>query len=233
MTAASAFCGPSAAYLLTDAASFDASGTIVGLRSKVLASDRLYIAAAMSGDRCISVIDRPDGEECYSPANDAAHLLTQARTQGEFLASIADVVRDCFSVMERAGDGGYFQFVIATWKATVSRAETYVIGSPGHTFPPSLPPFTLAGADPIIMPAVSRALWPSAEPTRSEALAIIREQRRTPFDDGTYRVGGSAELTTVDSSGVRTETICRWSDRIGRKVSPRAGLLRRLTANLH
>lgn len=222
MTAANAFCGPTAAYLLTDGASFDRSGAIRSIGSKAVVSEQHRVAAAMSGDECIAVFDGPAGEERFSPVNDVAHLLAQARTQSEFLASIPEVVRDCFAVLERARMRGFFQFIIALWNEAEARPETYVIGSPGHTFP-SLPPFTLAGADPVIMPEIDRSLWPSTEPTRAEALAIIQEQRRTRFPDGAYRVGGFAELATVDASGVRTETICRWPDRIGAKIIPPRG----------
>lgn len=224
MTAASAFCGPTAAYLLSDAGSFDESGKLVEVRSKVIASSPLRIAAVMSGEACIEIIDGLDGEERYSPANDAAKLLIEAADQQEFLTALPDMMRDVHRVMEQRGEG-FFSFHIALWNDLQHRAETYVIGSPGHLFP-ALPAFTLAGANPAVGPPVDRSLWPSAGLTRAQALAIIQEQRRSPWPDGTYRVGGFAELTTVDATGVSSETICRWHDRIGNEVQAQGGLHR-------
>lgn len=218
MTAASAFCGPTAAYLLTDAGSFDASGTIIEIRSKILASDRLRIAAVMAGVDCIAIVETPDGDDRYSPADDVRKLMEDAVDQRGFLAALPDVMRETYAVAEQIGDG-FFQFTIALWNAAAARPETYVIGTPGHTFP-GLPPFALAGANPSVMPPVDRSLWPSPQPTRGEVLAIIEQQRRTPREDGTIHVGGFAELTTVDAAGVHTETIHRWPDRIGHMIDP-------------
>lgn len=174
----------------------------------------------MAGRGCVVFADGPEGLERYSPAHDVRKLLRDASNQHEFLAELPTVMRGAHALTAALGDG-HFQFTVGLWNMVQQRAEAYVIGSPGHTLP-SLPPFQLAGVSESVMPQIDRSLWPAGELCRREALAIVREQRRTPDAGGVFRVAGFAELTTVDATGVRTEIICRWPDRIGKKVDPRA-----------
>ena len=221
MTASSAFCGPSAAYLISDAGTFDERGTVKEFRTKVVASDRLRIAFVMAGRNCI-VFDDDGGR--FSPAEDAQKLLDEAAGQREFLISLPGLMRDLYEVAERAG-GATFQFTIGLWNAVDCQAETYVIGTPGHTFP-DLQPFTLAGVKAIAMPPVDRALWPAGKVTADDARTILEAQRGHRDEGGAVRVGGFGELTTIDTAGVRTELVRSWPDRIGRPIQP-AGLMQR------
>lgn len=211
MTAASAFLGRSAAYLLTDAGSFDDAGRVFGIGSKVIASERLRIAAVLAGRRCDQV---SESGSWYSPAHEVRQLFENAETQAALLAELPSLMRKHAPIV--AEIGGYFQFTIALWHAERQQPEAYVIGSPGHTFK-GLPPFQLGGVNPVVMPPVDRSLWPVGDLTRAEACAIVDAQRRARTD-GAIHVGGFAELTSVDASGIRTEVVRRWRDRVGRKI---------------
>jgi hypothetical protein len=220
VTAASAFVGRSAAFLVSDAGSFLADGTLVSIGSKVIASDRLRIAAVMSGREFI--VENASG--IYSPAHDVGALLERCGSQREFRDHLPPLMRTLYEVTRKVSSG-YFQFAIGLWNAAQRRPEAYVIGTPGHTFP-DLGPFMPAGIGESVMPEVDRSLWPRGdELTRDEALAIIKAQRRHRQADGSIHVAGFAELTTVNEHGVATEELIRWRDRIGRKVGARRRLL--------
>ena len=120
-----------------------------------------------------------------------------AEDQADFLARLPDAMRVYHGFMERSQCNGYFQFMIALWNKATNAPETYVIGSPGHKFE-GLPPFTLAGAE-TVSPKIGR--WPATDGNTANLRDFISEQRRTPWEDGTYRVGGYAELTTVTEHG--------------------------------
>src|SRR4051794_12143812 len=120
MSAVSAFCGPSAAYLITDGAGFDdEDGRVMEIGSKVIASERLRIAVGTVGRACIVITE--DGGR-YSPVNDAAKLLEEATTQRLFLAELPNLVRTLHPITA-AATGGCFQFTVALWNEKERRAE--------------------------------------------------------------------------------------------------------------
>lgn len=216
MTAANAFVGQSAAYLITDAGAFLPDGTIMQIGSKVITSDRLKIAVASAGRGVIYV----DESGIHSPLPALRDLLDQCGTAGEFLGKLPSFL---FSV--ELEPGGYMQCTIALWNSADRQAEAYVIGTPGHTFS-GLAPFTVAGVGAVTMPKLDDSCWPDGKDlTRRGALGIIKAQRRSREPDGSIHVGGFAELTTVSEKGVSIERLLTWPDRVGQKVRPHRGTL--------
>jgi len=60
---------------------------------------------------------------------------------------------------------------------------------------------------------------------RKDGLALLELQRRippAPWHFGHYGVGGKAMLTVIGPSGICTETLKRWHDKIGQPIRPDA-----------
>lgn len=59
---------------------------------------------------------------------------------------------------------------------------------------------------------------------RRDGLALLELQRRmppTPWSFGHYGVGGKAMLTTISPTGVRSQILKRWPDKIGKYIRPK------------
>lgn len=59
---------------------------------------------------------------------------------------------------------------------------------------------------------------------RKDGLALLELQRRIPpqpWHFGFYGVGGKAMLTTISPTGVRSQILKRWPDKIGKPIRPR------------
>lgn len=214
MTACNAFLAHGAAHLLTDTAWFNDRQRVHKFSSKVVTSERLRIAVGETSEGCY-----PYGRSDRSPQAAASRLLEKAGTQKEALDALPAAAEAAFNDLRIAGQDPSFRLLVALWRLDWREPETYLICCPKFRSS-QCRPFTLNRFSNIITPPVPAPPdWTGAD-VRSEAIRLIEAQHFELFDDGTYRVGGSAELTTVDASGIHTETIVRWPDRVGRKIEP-------------
>lgn len=222
MTACNAFLAHGAAHLLTDTAWFDDRQRIHLFASKTAKSERLRIVVGETSDGCY-----PRERKDMSPLAGASCVLKNAATQKEALLALAGAAESAFNKLKASGEDPSFRLLVALWNLDWREPETYLICSPKFRSS-QCRPFTLNRWSNIITPSLPDMPDWNGD-VRSEAIRLIEAQRAEPWEDGgPPRVGGSAELTTVDASGVRTETLCRWPDRVGRKIDPSRGRLREL-----
>lgn len=199
MTACNAFVMGDAAHLATDTAAFEPNGRVRYFRSKVAASERLRMAFAETNDL-----------DAGKPTAVVRAVLEQAESQREACERIPPALRAAYE-----GAPASFRILVAMWDDR--GPQVYHLHSPrpdgGRPF------FWQAGRD-LLQPSIGIIPAPGSDP-RSAATSILHAQRQFRWeDDGNYRVGGTGELTTVDASGIRTETLVRWRDRVGRKIDP-------------
>ena len=217
MTACSMFLGRSSTFLLTDQVATDDDGMVTALLDKLIVSDRLKIAAVISGRNSMMF----DGKLDDPAFDEVSDLFQRASTVDEVRAGLPDAIRRAWQQIEGWKHRlpivlqGYF----ALWSG---RPDAWIIGGPDHRFA-GLEPYTVAPIDAVAQPPVDRALWPpqGRDLTPRIACKLIEQQRRTPSDWGAFTVGGAAELVTVDATGIHRQIIRRWPDRVGRKIDPR------------
>lgn len=219
MTACNLFLGERAAYLIADRGCYMEDGTIIGARCKPLLSPRLRMAITTAGRACAWA----EGDQLRDPLQERlTDLFGAAVDQRAALAALPALFAAAHEELhEQEFEGAFIQGCIGLWADADDKPRGLVIGSPGHDFPGGLGPFELADVSGIASPAVDRSYWPEGEVTRESALRLVLEQRKTPGEDGIFRVGVAADLVTVDTTGVRLEEIHRWPDRIGKKIDPR------------
>lgn len=219
MTACNLFVGSRAAYLLADQAGFTADGRLAALSSKPVLSHRLRFAVTTAGESCCFV---EDGEVADPLRDLLSDLLEIAETQQEALEALPSVARKAHrratELADATSPAPSLQLCAALWSAERRCPEGYVVGSPGRF--ESIPPFTLCKTSGMASPAVDRALWPNGELSPAAARRLIEAQRRTPAADGTFRIGGAAELITVSADGIGAQVVCRWRDRFGERIRP-------------
>ena len=203
MTACNAFVMGNAAYLATDTAWFEpTSGRVRYFKSKVVASERLLMAFAETNDR-----------DSGGPTAVLSAVLGQAESQRDAWERIPPALRSAYE-----GGPSAFRILVAMWDNC--GPQVFHLHSPR---PDEGRPFFWHPGRDLLQPSIGIIPAPSGDP-REAASSILHAQRQFRWDnDGNYRVGGAGELTTVDASGIRTETIVRWPDRIGRKINPCPG----------
>ena len=54
------------------------------------------------------------------------------------------------------------------------------------------------------------------------AEALLEAQRRQPWADGIFNIGGGVDLTTVGPGGLTLETLHTWPDEVGRRIGSSA-----------
>lgn len=127
--------------------------------------------------------------------------------------------------MERAAgplaDGlkPFVQLFIAMWDE--SRGGTaWVLCSEAGTFGAAYQPGTIRQVERVLTPLVPHDLCPDARfDPRKHGVGIAQAMRGYRDEVGIGRVGGRAELTVVDAAGVRTEVLCEWPDKVGKRIA--------------
>ena len=222
MTASSVFVANDAAYLLTDTAvmSPHKSGVLWKLAPRVVQSERLKIAVALTGES--NVFEWEGG--LVSPLGEVGALFEASGNQQEALEAFPHVLENTDRMFSELSNGSCnFRLTIALWSNSGPRG--YFLCSKVNCLP-GVEPFTL-------VPLKAEFVYPSVElqvdPERlatdtSEAVAMIEAQRRKRRPEGScaghFTIGGEGQLTRVDRHGITTETLVRWPDRIGRKIDP-------------
>lgn len=216
MTASNAFVGPDAAYLLTDTAVTAETGNVLTFTRKAVASGPLRVAACIAGEGTVFKLE--DGS-LMSPLGNVEDVFEQSATQEDAFAALpAAIAAGYEAVSSITGGTGKFRVLIAAWWMATREPRVYFAFTAGYG-PAEMKPFALNRLNFMLAPDIPH-IDPSRLRERQQARRLIEAQRRKPWPDGIYRIGGCAELTTVDGDGVRTERLCSWPDRIGRAVSP-------------
>ena len=223
MTASSVFVSNEAAYMLTDTALMRAHepGVVWKLAPKVVQSERLRIAVAISGD---GIMFEYDDGRLASPLGAIHDLFEASATQQEALAAFPGVIEQTDrTLLEMSHGTGSFRLVLALWRE--SGPEGYFASSSGDGLPGVQPSALVRIEEEFVFPSVELQINPNRLASdKSEAVAMIEAQRRHRWTGGScvdhFTIGGEGQLTRVDRHGITTETIVRWHDRIGRKIDP-------------
>lgn len=222
MTASSVFVANDAAYLLTDTAvlSPDGTGAIWKLASKVVQSERLRIAASLSGDA--NVVEYEDGR-LSSPLGAVHELLEASATQQEAMKALPDALEGTDRILlEMTNGSGNFRLTIALWSE--DGPQGFFVCSSGDRLP-GVEPFTLVRVNEFVHPNVPLELDPDRlAADTSEAVAMLEAQRRKRWAEGNasgfFTIGGEGQLTRVDERGITTKALVRWPDSVGKRIEP-------------
>lgn len=141
-------------------------------------------------------------------------MLAAANDEDEALHALPAALEGAFRDLSVMTDGaGSFRIVIAAWIPGADEPRGYVICSPNALLPgaKAFQPLRMLN---FVSPNAKLSLEP--ESIERSATALAQEQRGYRWEGNSCRVGGRAELTTVNVSGVQTITVCDWpEDRVG------------------
>ena len=226
MTACNLIVADRAAYLLTDMATYRADGIVTALKTKVVAHPSLGLAMTATGPAWDSSQDLMKSwmGELHS-ADHASETLPRLVAMLE-ADRCADFQRRGLALDDRAWPPqGVFRIVVALWSESRRRAEGYQFCTDPQFRPQgrvdlTLQPFPRNGRlDHYLSPSFDAAAF---DPER-DGLEMLETQRRDYTDPfrGYHTVGGTAQLTIVDESGVISRPLRQWPDEIGRRIEPR------------
>lgn len=194
MTAVNLWTTPKAACLLTDQACLSGNKLAI-VWSKVVSDQRLQMAIARNGN--VTVLTRSIIYDWFESKRDQAHAM------GE-IGQLLDLIR-----ADAEKNGGHEEpspanLFIALWLADVNKPEAYY-------FDGNLQAVSHAEAPP------SNTLLPT-DLKRPWLIKRIEDQRR----NGRHpcNIGAAAELTVVTATGITSEIIHRWPDRLGEPITP-------------
>lgn len=215
MSAANLFARHDGAWILADGASYDHYGRVIGLNSKVIASEDLRILIGSAG-RFASDYDTETGK-----------WLAEQADQSSALAGAPDLLRMlCNHDAEAQANGAAEtsgpipagqRLIIALWDTGAGIARAFAISSTsdlGRT-----PPFTLRPLKTMFSPPLSADPWPghSFDPVK-DAVALGALQRLVEDENGIHRVGGSFEAWRVYAGGIERRVVCTWPDVVGERL---------------
>ena len=218
MTAVTVVAGEHCAYLLTDGGSYGDDGTILHIHSKIDVCERLSIAVAHSGivSTTFGLKEWMDGQPHQKAVLDG--LPEKLRIEIDEIAAAKDAYPEDFVNFIKTPV--MMHMFVAMWSRDAQEAQAYILASPGHKCGPSYVPYTLRRVNDSVQPGVSSRFQPPLRPSNADwALPVIKQQRRTPDENGHCRVAAFAELVTVGRDRIDREIIHRWRiDRVGRKA---------------
>ena len=194
MTAVNLWTTATAACLLTDQACLSGDKLAVAW-SKVVIDQRLQMAIARNGS--VTVMTRQIIYDWYKSRRD------QADAMGD-IGRLLEIIR-----ADAARNGGHEEpnpanLFIALWLADVNKPDAYYMdGKLVSVFHCEAPPSATT------LPTEIKKPW---------LIKRIEDQRRQ--QQGVCNIGGAAELTVVTATGITSEIIHRWPDRIGEPITP-------------
>lgn len=217
MTAVNLIVRGRAAYLITDRGHFHADGTVLGFSRKAFRSNRLRMAVGYHGVTSVEAIAEVDAWLHRQQCQDDAML-----TLPGIVIEMERQNRAGKAAGDMAGDmDPYIALFLALWRPALKRAEGWIVGSSQGVLGPGYQPGALRRVDRVLSPSVDPALCPDVGfGARRHGLAIVQAQRLVRDDIGASRVAGGADLTIVDASGVRSQTLCEWPDVVGERIAP-------------
>lgn len=220
MTALNGIVLPTGVHLLTDGATYDKEGRILAIRSKVYEYRRERIAIGWAGF-------------CRMPMIAWGLRLALVTDQASIVAALPKVAR-WIVMLNRWRDIGRtpqergLRFMVALWSDREDEPQLWTMHSDSLLLGPEYKPFTMVRLHRYfdVVPgtefsAIGRQLtdWRQFDPVR-DGLALLEHQRREPWDDGRFCVGGAAYLTTVSRAGVKGTILREWPDKVGEFVRP-------------
>lgn len=218
MTAITVVDGEHYAYLLADGGAYGDDGTILQIRSKIEVCERHSIAVAHSGIVSTTfgltewMAEQPDQKAVLNglPEKIREEIDGIAAAKVAYPEDFANFIKT--TVMMHA--------YVALWSHEDQEPQAYIIASGGHKFGPSYKPYTVRRVSDVEQPGVDPKIRPPRKARNADwALPVIKQQRRTPDENGLCRVAAFAELVTVGPDRIDRKIIHRWRmDKVGRKA---------------
>lgn len=236
MSATQIYVRPDDVVVLTDGASYDSDGVVVGLVNKVAAFPHLNAALTANGP-------------AFFLALLAARIHDAFTSFDELVAGIVDRVRQSVRADKSFFDQvGGTRFVLYVAGISESRGpEAWMLASEdGDGFRAwHLEPLGQG----IIKPASSDFMAdlheipgmttdPDEFDPATHGLMIMEEQRRRPWEivgagQNRHIIGGFVQFTAVSREGIEARILQRWPDRIGEKITPLASSRISLSGSHH
>lgn len=213
-----------AIHLITDAATYDRDGILTGICSKVLLLPEVPAAIAVRGNG-----------QALTHIMSALHLRPLLFSFDSVIAALPVLTSMAKRVaLETRYEFPDFELLLVGWSAKRDRPETWYIATKTNV----VKGFEAYRAykipdDLIVGPLIDKAtfIWFHSSDRRSfpdDAVRIINSQRLykgSLHGPNTYEghgVGGFAQLTTIDPSGLSSHVIHQWPDKIGERIDPTA-----------
>lgn len=217
MTAINLVVQRDAVHLLTDGALYDHDGIIRAIASKSVVSQQHRMAIVPSG--------MATGHQVAAGLNRHG-----ARTQARALAALPAVAAEikAFNVAGNPPGDHDLQLFVAIWSDCSDRGEAWILSTNRAYFGEGYMPGTLAEIEKLIGMDIDLGALQGRRIDYSDArsfdaecdgLALLEAQRRKPWDDGVFFVGGHAELSTVTRTGVAQKILRKWPDQIGERIT--------------
>lgn len=217
MTAVNMIALPDRVHLFGDGSVYDADGALIATVGKIHLMSSLGAAMLMSG-RAIAapfiayMLERQ--VESFDELHEhIADLLPQIEVQAEMLhGEDEEGFRLLFGGWSEA-KAKPIAFAIATINSQTHEAFTVIELSNAQT--PVLTPDEIVRGfgRPLSMDDV-------VEDIEALALRVLELQRLQPWPDGSYKVGGFAELCTITRDRLEFKILKRWQDKIGEPIKP-------------
>jgi len=238
MTAYNLFAQGDCAYILSDTAITAESGELIRDVPKVEQFPKARLALGWTG---FAPMFKGGYVNRVAEKLAALGIRSDHADQGEILAALPGVLRDMHAenLAWLAGDDllddrAALTLVVACYRES-DASPVLLVGLTGEG---PVPPYELfrvhqlMGTDGPDADAFVRQAFggmpnmsdPKQFDARKDGLALLELQRRIPpqpWHFGYYGVGGKAMLTTISPTGVRSQIIKRWPDKIGKPIRPR------------
>jgi len=225
-----------AIHLISDAASYDLSGIVQGIGSKIVDLPNSGCAFVTRGS-VVSAI----------PLKGLLHPFTSFDEIVDVLPGFISAIRTTLNILTNGevSPSLHFEVTIAGWSDRMQRfvagiASTFEVCDPNDPqgvsylpgYQPAVPFFAApAVASPTVdfSSVVGRQIESEEDveglDPGTDGLAILEAQRLTPSvykSSIQYVVGGFAELVTVSRDGISRRILKEWpEDEVGRPISPR------------
>lgn len=227
MTAINIIADDRAAYMVTDSASYDFEAVVQGWNTKAKVFPRIGLAFAASGfvvnaNRLKDLVERFAD---YESAIEAFPDLLYSFYHGPH-----------FHRDDRDPDQDQMDVFVTGWSKRKGIAEAFKISThAAHgvqafemfpaTIASSMPASRSMLANAGMLTNDGRPDWRTDPVNFLTKLIQIQRQHEWPLPNTTRKgfcVGGSAELTVIDATGISQRTLIRWPDEIGEMIDPSA-----------
>lgn len=224
---------PDSIRLLTDGAIYTDKGVLIDVRRKVWTSEGLPVAVTGRGSsEAITVI---------AGAITMMADLMPVKSVDDMLVGLETF----FAGMGERGfpEGQMGEYLIVAWSETRGPVQYYVtsVTAPGYNegvqpfqLTRITSPFLVAGAADeatfvadLAFIGLTADTLSGSDAMRQYGADILEVMRRRPGPNPIapeqphmFGIGGQADLTTIAPDGVKVETLRRWPDRIGEKITP-------------
>jgi hypothetical protein len=225
-----------AAFILTDSACYFDSGVVAMFRDKCQPIPELHCAVLTFGPMMWSTLISSAIRERFTSFD-------------QMKAGIEPLMREIFYFnwhdVTTSADGNATELWVVGWSESLNAPDAfpillYDLEDPNERFrgPNIPPPFTIDNVQvlchtPSPTPAMleeARLPFSLSEMTLEDLeqirpdvdlLHLLEIQRRIAFTGGSHKVGGYAQLTSVDRNGVRQRRIHEWAeDKVGELIKP-------------